>query len=804
MPRRKKIKIDQIFDDSKWGSVIEPVQKAPAGEIEKIEKMGDIEKIEKIKRERMASEVQKPEADRETHEEEESAQTPSGGYTLVICEKPQAAMKIAYSLADFSPTKKNFIGVPYWELECQGKKMVIASAVGHLFGLVEKEKTQSWPVFELEWKAGESFVRRYVSALQHLAKNASDFIVACDYDIEGELIGFNALRFICHRDDARRMKFSTLTKPDLLASYDNIMEHVDFGQAYAGETRHYLDYYYGISLSRALMQAIRSAGAFKVLSIGRVQGPSLGLVAKREHEIQAFKSESYWQIFLTVIDNQGIEVELKYQKDLFNEEEAKGFEQLRGKSGEAITTKEEKNIWPFPPFDLTSLQMEAYKFFGLNPAQTLAVAQKLYLSGLISYPRTSSQKLPPVIGYKRILDKINQNYPKLAEQVTRSFPVQGKKTDPAHPAIFPTGEHSAKLSQTERQVYELILKRFIACFSKDALIEEKKITAKINEYEFSTSGKRILERGWLDVYPMRLEERELLDINGKVLVKEVKLEQKETQPPRRYNSASLVSELEKKNLGTKATRANVVDTLYKRGYITGRLIEVTKLGNSVALTLEKNCPMILDEQLTRKFEEEMDKIQQEPEKEKMIADEKNILKEARETLMQISKQFKSKEKEIGRELLSAHEEIQEQEKKANTLCQCPICKEGMLIMLRSRRGKRFMGCERYPGCKASFPLPQFGLIKVAGKQCECGFPMLMLIRKGKPPWTFCINTECYVKKEKLKVREEKLKIREEKAKEKLKLKRARVRKRQAKLRKAAKKKKEREEKKASKGVSPSA
>ena len=663
-------------------------------------------------------------------------------YEIIIAEKPNAAMRIAYALADIAPVKRNFKGVPYWEVNHKGRKIIVLAALGHLFELQEKNPTKEWPIFEVEWKLKKSIARRYASVIAFFAKKASEFIVGCDYDVEGELIGFNVLRFICQRENAKRMKFSTLTKHELLDSYENAMSQIDFGQAYAGETRHYLDYYYGINLSRALMEAIKKAGLYHILSIGRVQGPALALVVAKEKEIQNFKPKPYWKVFIKV---KGIKLE--YGKEIFNEEEALGFKELEGKNCELFTEKEEKKVFPFPPFDLTSLQLESYRLFGLTPAQTLSIAQRLYLQGLISYPRTSSQKLPPSIGYTRILAKLNKLYFNLTKHITRKKPIEGKKTDPAHPCIFPTGE-TAKLSSTEKQIYELIVKRFISCFCLEALVEKKKVRAKVGKYEFSSEGKKVLEKGWLEVYPAKIEEKKLPDIEGKFKIEEVILEKKETKPPRRYTAASLVAELEKRTLGTKATRAMIVDTLYKRGYIKERTIVATNLGIKVVETLEKNCPLILDEALTRSFEQKMNSIQQERDLKNMQKKQKEILEEARKILEKIAKEFKTKEEDIGKELLEAYSTIKKEREKANTLCECPICGEGSLIVYRSRKNKRFLACNK---CKKSFALPQYGLIKLAEKKCECGFPLLLLIKKRRPPWQFCFNPECKTRKVKGKV-----------------------------------------------------
>ena len=203
------------------------------------------------------------------------------GYELILTEKPSQAKKIAESLADSTPSKKNEGGVNYYILTHKGKDIVIASAVGHVYSLTEKNKSYDYPSYDIEWVPANkvskfsSHVSKYISVIKRLAKEADSFTIATDFDVEGEVIGLNVLRYACKQKDAQRMKFSTLTKPDLIKSYENKLPTIEWGQAYAGETRHFLDWMYGINLSRALSQAIRKSGLYKTLSSGRVQGPSL-------------------------------------------------------------------------------------------------------------------------------------------------------------------------------------------------------------------------------------------------------------------------------------------------------------------------------------------------------------------------------------------------------------------------------------------------------------------------------------------------------------------------------------------------
>jgi len=304
--------------------------------------------------------------------------------TLIITEKPQAALKIASAL---SSTAKKYSenNVPYYELERNNKKIIVASAVGHLFNLTYVKGQTGWPIFNLEWTPSyESknafFTKNYYLLLKKLGRRAKEVIISTDYDVEGELIGWNVLRFIVGEKDAKRMKYSTLTKNELEKAYDHPMQTLDWGQAFAGETRHKIDWLYGINLSRALMSAIKQAGSFKILSIGRVQGPALKIIVDRDKEIENFKTQPYWQVFANVKDT-----ELKHVKDIFDEKELDEFKDI--KSGVAETTEKEEHYPPPHPFDLTTLQREAYAHIRLNPSRTLQIAQSLYLDGIISYPR---------------------------------------------------------------------------------------------------------------------------------------------------------------------------------------------------------------------------------------------------------------------------------------------------------------------------------------------------------------------------------------------------------------------------------
>jgi len=686
-----------------------------------------------------------------------------GGYELIITEKPQAALKIASSLG--KAIKKNGKGVAYYEINRDGKEIVVACAVGHLFTLKQEKARQKLPVFDIEWIPNylarkNDFTKRYYDTLLKLAKGAGSLTVATDYDIEGEVIGWNIVRFIGNQKDANRMKFSTLTTKELDKAYENKSKNIDWGQAIAGETRHYLDWFYGINLSRALMNAIKTTGSFRLMSIGRVQGPSLNLIVQKEKEIQAFKSKTYWQVFITIkqdsndpsLKNKGPKLELKHNKDLFNKKDLEKFKDLKGKTTQVNTNKTEQILPPNPPFNLTTLQTEAYKFHGITPSNTLRTAQSLYLAGLISYPRTSSQKLPDSINYKEILKKLSKEY-KVEKLIVKDKPIEGKKSDSAHPSIYPTG-NSQILSGDEEKIYNLIVRRFLSLFCDNAIIDNKTVKANVDNLIFSTRSSAVREKAWMNIYPSKLKEIEVPDINGEAKIISTKTEEKETQPPKRYSPASIISQLEKKNLGTKATRSSILETLYNRGYIQDKSIKATPLGMSLISTLEKYSPIIIDEKLTREFENEMEKITKISPASGRVggeAQEKKVIDKAKDTITKIAKDFEKKEKNIGKELLQANIKQREQEKEENKLCTCPVCKKGDLAITYSRKTKRqFVACNAYPDCKTTYSLPPNALIKKTEKLCEkCGFPMLMSIKKGKKPWFFCFNPECETNRERI-------------------------------------------------------
>ncbi|WP_297089908.1 DNA topoisomerase I [Thermococcus sp.] len=707
--------------------------------------------------------------------------------TLIIAEKPNVARKIAYALAEGKPVRKTIGKVPYYEFTRDGKRIIVAPAVGHLFSLAPKTKTYGYPVFDIEWvpvyvaEKGKGYAKDYIKALATLAKRADEFVVACDYDTEGEVIGYTALKYACGVDPSRakRMKFSALTKKDLLRAWYNLEPTINFGMADAGIARHVLDWYWGVNLSRALTSAIkRASGKWQVLSTGRVQGPTLKFLVDREKEIQNFKPTPYWVIKM-LLEKNGEQYTAVYEKErILDENEAKRIVE-EARRGPAFVEKVEvkrQNRHPPVPFDLGTLQREAYSAFGYSPKKTLEIAQRLYERGVTSYPRTSSQKLPKNLNFRSILQNLAKlpEYKPFAHELLgkeRLKPVEGKKDDPAHPAIYPTGElpKPGELTKDEANLYDLIVRRFLALFMEPAVREIMKVVINSNSHRFILSGARTVKEGWLKVYGKYVKFDEVIlpafREGEPVKVIQIKREKKKTKPPARYSPAAVIKKMEDLGIGTKATRAQILETLYSRGYIEGkRKIKVTPLGMRVVEALEKNVPDIVSVELTKAFEEKMEDIMAGK------ADREGVIEESKNQLIKILKVFKERELDIGKMLMEttgtgtttskaaarkagAVKELSEEEEKAVkkavnkdergplVVGKCPKCGGDLVVRYNRRTGKRFVGCSSWPKCNVTYPLLQRGEIIPTDKTCCGGAPVVKIREKGRE-YEICLDMNC--------------------------------------------------------------
>ena len=660
-------------------------------------------------------------------------------HEVIVCEKPSSAEKIAKALSPSAKKKVYNKKVKYWELERDSKNITVVSGVGHLYSLTPERNKRYKISFDLHWapshevSKSSAFTRDYLRTIKKVGKNADSYIHACDYDVEGTLIGFNALKYACGEDSltkASRMKFSTLTKKDIVDAYENRID-IDMHQVDNGIARHILDYYFGMNISIALSDSVkRTKHRFLKLSVGRVQTPTLSILVKREKEIREFIPEPYW-VIRAILDFEDIEIK-HVDGNIFDKARAEEiFNKCNGKDAVVDEIKFSKSKTKPPvPFNLSGLQAEAYSVFGFSPKRTQVAAQNLYSAGYTSYPRTSSQKLPESLGFDNIFKQLSGN-PEFKKHISqlpsKLVPHNGRKEDAAHPPIHPTGILPKKLNSDEQKIYDLIVYRFIAVFFESAQFETMSSTLDIEGEKFKFRRRRVTHKGWMEHYPFKkIDDEKFPDVKeGDIMsVKELISDEKETKPPARYNQASLIKELEKKNLGTKATRADIVDKLYDRKYIEGSKIEVNPLGENLIDTLNTYCNNLTSEKLTRDLEIKLEGINQDETSKESVIDEGE--KDVKDILSDIDKNVEG----IGSKLYEAYQA-------SNIVGDCSC--GGKLVKRKGSYGE-FVGCTNYPDCNVTYSLPRNATI--IKKTCEkCGLPMIVA-GKGKNRQEMCLDPNC--------------------------------------------------------------
>ncbi|MDE1852505.1 MAG: DNA topoisomerase I [Thaumarchaeota archaeon] len=677
------------------------------------------------------------------------------GYTLVICEKPDAARRVSDALSGGGSRSSVVDGTTVFSFTRGGEEFVVCSAQGHVYGVSDPSDERTvYPVFDVEWYSSDlvdersAGAARRISAVRKLAAGASRFVNACDFDVEGETIGFNLLKYACggKEGEALRAKFSTLTAEDLTKAFDDLKPQAGLGLARAGRARHAIDFVWGVNLSRALSQsALGSGHRFRTVSVGRVQGPTLGFLVQRERDICKFVPVPYWKVS-GAFEKDGKRIVAAYSKEKIETRaqaekvrgECVGKEAVAGPVHGAVV-----QVGPPVPFNIGDLQKEAYRAFGFTPSRTLQIAERLYLGALISYPRTGSQRLPQSINYRGIIQGVGKSpqYSDHAAELLRTEPkpVQGPKSDPAHPAIHPTGERPRRpLDSSEASVFDLVVRRFLAAFGPSARREHVDVALDVGEHEFRMAGGRTIFPGWMKFYGRYSGYRDVelppVSEGDRFAVAEVMVEEKFEQRPPRYNQGSLLEKMEREGIGTKATRADIIGTLVGRGYVSGESMEVTDLGFSVVETMAKYAPSIISTELTRKIEERLEAVEGGTER------EADLLRETVRSMADQLTELGVNEEAVGREIDSA---VMKTVARSFALGKCPACRAGELRVVRSKATKkRFVGCSNYPSCRASAPLPQRGTVKATAKACgHCSWPIVYVAGGGRP-WRLCVNPDC--------------------------------------------------------------
>ncbi|MFP3871492.1 MAG: DNA topoisomerase I [Candidatus Natronoplasma sp.] len=663
--------------------------------------------------------------------------------TLLICEKKSAASRIAYLLSGGDQTQRSYYKHPYYEFERDREDYICVPLRGHIVEYDYSKKYNNWNKVdeeELIWTEPEKKMtaKRIANLLKKKGKEVDRLIVATDYDREGELIGLEAVKIAQETSgdvEVERARFSSISKSELEGAFSELKD-LDINLAESAETRQVIDLAWGAVLTRFLSKASGRYGK-DFLSVGRVQSPTLAIIVDRDHEIEEFEPEPYWK--LTAVLEKNIEFEAYYEKDkIWDKEKADEVYGKVEKADKARTTSFEektKKDWPPSPFNTTKFLSDANKI-GLSPSQAMRIAENLYTAGWISYPRTENTVYPDSLYLEGHLKKLKSS--ELSEEVDeilsqdKIWPTKGKKKSTDHPPIYPIKPATKKdLSGNRWKVYELILRRFLATLAPYGIKRLRKAGFDIEGERFRAKGTELVKDGWRKYYPYyKFKEVQIPELEKEEMVNvlDIGMDEKETKPPSRYSQGRLVKMMEDKGLGTKSTRHGIIQKLYDRDFISGKVPRSTNSGRTLIDTLERHAEMVTKPDMTRRLEEDMKKIaEDELEKEKVI-------EESREMLQKVVRSLKKEREDISKEMKQS---LTDQ----HSIGKCPECEDGVLLIRKSKNG-RFVGCSNYPECKNTYSLPRSGKIKPGEGNCpECGSPMVKVYHKGDTE-DLCIDVRC--------------------------------------------------------------
>ena len=551
--------------------------------------------------------------------------------------------------------------------------------------------------------------KKVVAKLSDLAKRSDRVLLASDPDREGEAIAWHVRELLPVEDNkVQRIEFNEITPKAVKYAVEHSRE-IDMDRVKAQQTRQILDKLVGYKLSPVLWKQL---GNYH-LSAGRVQSVALRMICEREEEIEAFVPKEYWSVH-TIMDKDGklFEAEVNKYKgkkfDIDNEEAAtKIKEVLLNPQTECIVekvTKKETKRKPTAPFITSTLQRAASTKLGFGVQKTMQVAQKLYEGmeidgtpvGLITYMRTDSVRISDD-AHTMAKDFILNNYGKEYYPEKTNVYVKGQQNvQDAHEAIRPSyperTPESLKpyLDNDQYRLYKLIWDKFMSSQMAPATIANKTIDIKAGDYNLKAGTSKVVFDGFLKLYndaedEEQEKEAKIPDLNegDKVVCKEVTPKQHFTQPPPRYNEASLVKALEEHGIGRPSTYATIITVIQTRKYVEkkDKALIPTLLGRTVCKQLVDQFSNIMDYKFTAGMEEKLD----------LIAEKKAVWNV-------VLQEFYTPFMEVVQSVMKGAKKVTiESDKK------CPNCGRIMLVKT-SRFGTQFLGCSGYPECKTIISL----------------------------------------------------------------------------------------------------
>ncbi len=634
---------------------------------------------------------------------------------LIIVESPAKARTIS-----------NFLGKEYKVVASKGH---IRDLPKNSFGIVIDDETGDFiPKYTIPKEASAT-----VKELKKLAKEAETVYIATDEDREGEAIGYHIAKAIGKAPESLpRIVFHEITKSAITHALENPRK-VDMHSVDAQQTRRLLDRIVGYKLSPLLSSKIQ-----KGLSAGRVQSAALKLVVDREREIKAFVPQEYWSI--KGVFDQEVEADIysfdgnKIEKlTIANEAAATEIENAAKADSfrvASIEKSERKSKTP-PPFMTSTLQQTASTQLGFSPKKTMIIAQKLYegvktdkgVTGVITYMRTDSLNLAQEAveaARKHIAETFGNAY---LPAKPKRYASKSKGAQEAHEAIRPTmvdftPEKAVKyLSADELKLYKLIYNRFLACQMTDARFESQTIFFAGDRTVFKATGRKLLFDGFYRVTGYNEKDRLLptFEEGAPATLHKILKEQHHTEPPARYNEASLIKKLESLGIGRPSTYAPTITILQQRNYIEieKKRIKPTEIAFTVIEVLEKHFPEIVDSNFTANMEETLDKVARGEE------DWQKILKAFYTPFMHKIEEGKKKIKSLKTAVPTGE--------------MCPQC--GAPLVLRKGRYGEFVSCSAFPKCKYTKNVDEkeSDAPETSDEVCEkCGSPMVVKnSRRGK-------------------------------------------------------------------------
>ncbi|MHB1340786.1 MAG: DNA topoisomerase I [Coriobacteriia bacterium] len=589
--------------------------------------------------------------------------------------------------------------------------------------------------------------KEIVRSLKSLAKKADQVIIATDFDREGELIGADARGLVRDANSTvpvSRVRFSAITQDEIERAFAE-PGTVSDELAQAGETRQDIDLIWGAVLTRYLTK-VKFSGVGRPRSAGRVQTPTLKLIVDRELERDAFCPETYWTVkagfsATTSGTAEPTRFDAGHATERFTSAEAAQAVlgavagQTAGNIVEVATTR--RTVKAPTPFNTTALQAAAASE-GLAPARAMRIAETLYMNGLISYPRVDNTVYPKSLDIKAILKALSgvPAYHEYADALLRKGTLtatRGAKETTDHPPIHPTGTADPeKLKPEEWKLYNLVARRFMATLSQPAIVEATKVSIDVNAERFIARGDVIVTPGFRAIYPYGLKKDEHLPavVQGdSVAFLGATSEEKQTQPPKRYTAGGLIQEMEKRGLGTKATRHDIIQTLEDRGFTINDPIEPTMLGRAVINALSQFAGRITSPEMTAELEAEMDAIAN------GRAQKDTVVRHSRQLLDDIMRVLLEHAAEVGEMLKDAAVEDAK-------IGICPRSGHDLLVKSSPKTKGQFVGCAGWPECNVTYPLPAGKIEQVAEACPTCGTPQIKIIQFRQPPRVRCLDPAC--------------------------------------------------------------